>query len=63
VHLHHIEFRAHGGSDDPANLISLCAAHHLFGIHEERMNVSGTAPDKLVWTFGLRRSWAHTAVP
>jgi hypothetical protein len=63
VHLHHIEFRAHGGSDDPGNLISLCAAHHLFGIHDERMNVSGTAPDKLVWQFGLRRSWAHTAVP
>jgi hypothetical protein len=63
VHLHHIEFRAHGGSDDPANLISLCAAHHLFGIHDERMNVSGTAPDKLLWQFGLRRSWAQTAVP
>ena len=63
VHLHHIEFRAHGGSDDPANRISLCAAHHLFGIHEERMNVSGTAPDKLVWKFGVRRSWANTAVP
>ena len=63
VHLHHIEYRAHGGSDDPANLISLCAAHHLFGIHEGRMRVSGSAPDKLVWEFGLRRSWAHTAVP
>jgi hypothetical protein len=62
-HLHHIEFRAHGGSNDPANLIGLCAAHHLFGIHEERMNVSGKAPDKLLWKFGLRRSWAHTAVP
>ena len=63
VHQHHIEYLSHGGSDDPANKISMCAAHHLIGIHEERMSVSGTAPDKLVWQFGLRRSWAHTAVP
>jgi len=27
------------------------------------MRVTGTAPDALVWEFGLRRSWAQTAVP
>jgi hypothetical protein len=27
------------------------------------MRVTGRAPDALVWEFGLRRSWAHTAVP
>ncbi len=63
VHVHHIEFRAQGGDDDPSNLISLCAAHHLYGIHEELMRVTGTAPDRLVWEFGLRRSYAETAVP
>ena len=63
AHAHHIEFRSHGGSDDPENLISLCAAHHEYGIHGGLMRVTGTAPDKLVWEFGLRRSWAETAVP
>jgi len=41
-----------GGSNDESNLLCLCAAHHLFGIHDERMRVSGTAPDKLIWEFG-----------
>ena len=62
-HEHHIVFRSQGGSDDPSNKIWLCATHHLHGIHAGRMRVTGTAPDKLVWEFGLRRSWAHTAVP
>ena len=61
VHEHHIEFRSQGGGDDPANLVSLCAAHHLYGIHGGRMRVTGTAPDKLIWEFGLRRSYAATA--
>jgi hypothetical protein len=63
AHLHHIEYRAQGGSNDDSNLLCLCAAHHLFGIHEERMRVTGKAPDELVWEFGLRRSWTQTAVP
>jgi hypothetical protein len=54
---HHIKPRSQGGSDDPSNLISLCAAHHLHGIHGGRMRVTGTAPDKLAWEFGLRRSY------
>ena len=60
AHVHHLEYRSQGGSNDESNLLCLCAAHHLFGIHEERMRVSGTAPDKLNWEFGLRRSWAAT---
>ncbi|HTO98141.1 MAG TPA: HNH endonuclease, partial [Myxococcales bacterium] len=63
LHLHHIDYRSQGGSDDEENLLCLCTAHHLFGIHEERLRVTGTAPDKLIWEFGLRRSWAATAVP
>jgi hypothetical protein len=63
AHRHHVEYRSHGGSDDDSNFICLCAAHHLFGIHEGRMRVTGKAPEALVWEFGLRRSWAQTAVP
>ena len=61
AHVHHIEYRAHGGNDDESNLLCLCAAHHLFGIHENRMRVTGRAPDELVWEFGLRRHWGQTA--
>jgi len=55
AHVHHIEYRAHGGNNDESNLLCLCAAHHLFGIHENRMRVTGKAPHELVWEFGLRR--------
>jgi hypothetical protein len=61
VHAHHIKARSQGGSDDPSNLISLCAAHHLHGIHGGRMRVTGSAPDKLAWEFGLRRSYVASA--
>ena len=61
VHAHHIIPRSRGGADDPSNLISLCAAHHLFGIHGGRMRVTGRAPDELVWELGLRRTRQSTA--
>jgi len=62
VHAHHIIHRSQGGTDDDWNLASLCAAHHLNGIHGGRIRVTGRAPDALVWEFGLRRSSAVTAV-
>jgi hypothetical protein len=49
AHVHHIEFRSHGGSDEESNLTSICAAHHLRGIHMGRLRVTGTAPDNLHW--------------
>jgi len=48
-HAHHIDFKSHGGSDEPWNRISLCAAHHLHGVHQGWIKVSGTAPDGLRW--------------
>jgi hypothetical protein len=63
AHAHHIKARSQGGSDDEWNLVSLCAAHHLHGIHGGRIRVTGRAPDGLVWEFGMRRSHAQTAVP
>jgi 5-methylcytosine-specific restriction endonuclease McrA len=49
AHVHHVEFRSHGGSDEESNLTSICAAHHLRGIHMGRLRVTGTAPDNLHW--------------
>ena len=49
VHAHHIVPRSRGGSDDPSNLVALCACHHLRGIHGGFLQVSGTAPGALVW--------------
>jgi len=49
AHVHHVEFRSAGGSDDPSNLTSVYAAHHLRGIHMGRLRVTGTAPDNLHW--------------
>jgi hypothetical protein len=62
MHAHHIIPRSQGGTDDEWNLVGLCIAHHLHGIHGGRIRVTGRAPDQLVWEFGLRRSYAETAV-
>ena len=52
VHAHHVVWRSRGGGDEPENLVSLCAGHHLYGIHRGYIRVSGRAPDGLVWEFG-----------
>jgi hypothetical protein len=44
-----MKHRAHGGSDDPSNLVGLCAVHHLRAIHEGLLRVTGVAPDRLRW--------------
>lgn len=51
AHVHHIEFRSTGGSDDGWNLVCLCAPHHLRAIHGGLVRVSGRAPDGLTWEF------------
>ncbi|MBS1109267.1 MAG: endonuclease [Anaeromyxobacteraceae bacterium] len=52
VHAHHVVWRSRGGGDEPENLVSLCAGHHLHGIHRGYIRVSGRAPDALVWELG-----------
>ncbi|WP_242346047.1 HNH endonuclease [Anaeromyxobacter terrae] len=52
VHAHHIVFRSRGGGDEPPNLASLCAAHHLRGIHGGFVEIRGAAPDRLTWRLG-----------
>lgn len=54
LHAHHIRFRSAGGSDEPANLATLCAAHHHRGIHAGRVRMGGCAPDGLWFELGVR---------
>jgi hypothetical protein len=54
LHDHHIVFRAVGGNDDLANRTTLCAFHHLRGVHAGRVRVTGTAPQGLRFELGLR---------
>jgi hypothetical protein len=42
---HHLVFRAHGGSDDPENVITLCVWCHLFAVHEGRIKARGPASE------------------
>jgi len=55
AHAHHIVHRSQGGSDDASNLVSLCVAHHLHGVHDGHIRVSGQAPNQLRWELGVRR--------
>jgi len=49
AHGHHVKYRSRGGSDDLPNLASLCAVHHLRGVHGGWIRLTGSAPDKLRW--------------
>jgi hypothetical protein len=59
---HHVVFRSRGGSDDDSNLTTLCAWHHLRGVHGGVLRCTGTAPDGLRFTLGLRAAHAPLAV-
>src|SRR5882762_5487074 len=52
--VHHIEYRSAGGSDEEGNLVGLCAAHHLHGVHLGYIRVRGKAPHGLRWQLGVR---------
>jgi hypothetical protein len=54
LHDHHIVFRSVGGGDDLANRTTLCAYHHLRGVHARRVRVIGSAPAGLRFELGLR---------
>ena len=54
LHDHHIRFRSAGGSNASDNRITLCAFHHLRGVHAGRLKCRGRAPDKLRWEMGIR---------
>jgi hypothetical protein len=54
LHDHHIRFRSAGGSNEPSNRTTLCAFHHLRGVHAGRVRCSGSAPDRLRFELGVR---------
>ena len=63
AHTHHVEFRSQGGSDDPSNLVAVCAVHHLRALHEGLLRVTGKAPDDLRWVLADGQIFRGGAVP
>ncbi|HUL78343.1 MAG TPA: HNH endonuclease signature motif containing protein, partial [Vicinamibacteria bacterium] len=51
-HLHHVKWRSRGGTDDGWNLVALCVAHHLAGVHAGYIEIEGHAPDGLTFIVG-----------
>jgi hypothetical protein len=54
LHDHHLVFRSRGGDNERDNRITLCAWHHLRGIHAGRVRAWGDAPDGITWEIGVR---------
>ena len=50
---HHIIFRSAGGTDDKWNEVGICVGHHLGLVHENKVRVTGRAPDGLTWEMGI----------
>jgi len=48
-------FRSRGGRNARDNRVTVCAWHHLRGIHAGRIRASGEAPGAITWEIGLRR--------
>jgi hypothetical protein len=54
LHEHHVEFRSAGGGDALSNRTTLCAWHHLRGVHVGRVRCAGQAPGGLHFELGIR---------
>ena len=54
LHDHHLLYRSRGGRNTRDNRITVCAWHHLRGIHQGRVRAWGTAPDDVTWELGTR---------
>ncbi len=53
LHVHHIQRRSQGGSDELSNLAVVCASHHLRHLHGGTMRVEGEDPSTRIWEIGL----------
>ena len=49
---HHVVFRSRGGGNQRENRVSICAWHHLRGIHAGRVTASGDADGVIHWKLG-----------
>ena len=54
LHDHHIRFRSRGGDNRRNNRTTVCAAHHLHGLHAGTVRASGVAPHAIEWQLGVR---------
>ena len=54
LHDHHIRFRSRGGDNRRDNRTTVCAAHHLHGLHDGTIRASGVAPHAIEWQLGVR---------
>jgi hypothetical protein len=54
LHDHHVLYRSRGGDNARTNRITVCAAHHLHGIHAGVVQARGEAPDGITWELGIR---------
>jgi hypothetical protein len=63
VHAHHVHLRSRGGGDEAENLASLCASHHLRGVHGGHIRIRGSAPDRLKWQLGPRTGGGSDVEP
>jgi hypothetical protein len=55
LHDHHVRFRSHGGGNTRDNRITVCASHHLHGLHAGRICAHGHAPHEIIWEMPLGR--------
>jgi hypothetical protein len=54
LHDHHIRFRSRGGDNRRDNRTTVCASHHLHGLHDGTIRASGVAPHAIAWELGVR---------
>jgi hypothetical protein len=54
LHDHHLLFRSRGGDNGRENRITVCAWHHLRGIHGGRVRAWGEAPHGITWELGVQ---------
>ena len=54
LHDHHVLFRSRGGANTRDNRVTVCAWHHLRGVHAGVVRAWGEAPDGLTWEVGVR---------
>jgi len=54
LHDHHVRYRSRGGDNAPDNRVTVCAWHHLRGIHSGVVAAWGRAPEAVHWRLGVR---------